>query len=81
MPQVRTLCRHYIAERRCMSIPDSEAKKAWDKEHTTQIAAKLNRNTDADIIAYLATCDSIGGTIKKALRLYMASVTSTDQEQ
>ena len=32
-------------------MADSKAKSAWMKENTVLIAAKLNRRTDADIIA------------------------------
>ncbi|MGM9549828.1 MAG: hypothetical protein ACI3V5_08285 [Faecousia sp.] len=32
-------------------MADSAAKRAWMKENTVLIAAKLNRRTDADIIA------------------------------
>ena len=35
-----------------MSI-SSEAKNKWDKENTVFIGLKLNKNTDADIIAAL----------------------------
>lgn len=31
----------------------SKAQQAWDRENTVLIAAKLNRRTDADIIAAL----------------------------
>lgn len=51
-------------------MPDSEAKKRWDKENTTFIKAKLNRNTDKDILEYLA--DKPKQTvIKAALREYI----------
>ena len=53
-------------------MKDSESKKAWMKENSTMIGARLNHNTDADIVEYLKTVDSTGGTIKKALRLLIA---------
>lgn len=34
-------------------MADSKAKAAWDRENTVLIAARLNRRTDADIIAAL----------------------------
>ena len=52
-------------------MPDSEAKKAWMKEHTVMIAAKLNKNTDADIFNYYGG-KVTAGDIKCALRDYMA---------
>ena len=36
-----------------MSIPDSEAKKKWDKENTVIISLKLVKSTDADILSAL----------------------------
>jgi len=35
------------------SIPDSEAKKKWDKENTSYIPLRLNHNTDKDILQAL----------------------------
>ena len=35
------------------SIPDSEAKKRWDKENTVEISLKLVKSTDADILSAL----------------------------
>ena len=34
-----------------LSIPDSEAKKRWDKENTVFIGLKLVKTTDADILS------------------------------
>lgn len=49
-------------------MPDSEAKKKWDKEHTTFVGFKLNNNTDADIIEKLKKVPSKAGYIKKLIR-------------
>ncbi len=43
----------------------------WQKEHIKRVLIKLNKNTDADIIAELAKQDSMQGYIKKAIRAYM----------
>lgn len=40
----------------------------WDKSHTRQIRAKLNENTDADIIKHLDNIDNIAGYLKKLIR-------------
>lgn len=49
---------------------DSEKKKAWMAANTVQATAKLNRNTDADIIEYFG--DKIpAAVIKAVLREYM----------
>ena len=34
-------------------MPDSAAKRAWDRDNTTQIPLKLNNRTDADILSAL----------------------------
>lgn len=34
-------------------MPDSTAKRAWDTNNTVKITLKLNRRTDADILAAL----------------------------
>ena len=46
----------------------SEAKKRYDKQHTKQIALKLNKKTDADILARLGRVDNMQGYIKKLIR-------------
>ena len=51
-------------------MPESEKKKAWMAANTVQATAKLNRNTDADIIEYFG--DKFpAAVIKAALREYM----------
>lgn len=54
-------------------MPDSAAKKAWIKANTSQLTAKLNNNTDADIINYLKSVDNVAGTVKAAIREYMTT--------
>ncbi|MBQ7656385.1 MAG: hypothetical protein IJI53_07235 [Clostridia bacterium] len=49
-------------------MPDSEAKKAWVKEHTTRIVMNLNHNTDADILQQLSKVESKQGYIKQLIR-------------
>ena len=34
-------------------MPDTQAKRDWDREHTVRISLKLNANTDADILQWL----------------------------
>jgi hypothetical protein len=51
-----------------VSIPDSEAKKQWEKENTTRVVMKLNNNTDKDIITRLKEVPSKQGYIKAAIR-------------
>lgn len=52
-------------------MPDSERKKAWIRANTMSVGAKLNRNTDADILDYYN--DKVSAAdIKAALREYMA---------
>lgn len=49
-------------------MADSEAKRAWIKENTTPVMIKLNNNTDADIIAWLARHDNRQGYLKRLIR-------------
>lgn len=50
-------------------MPDSEAKKAWIKENTVLIAAKLNKRTDADIIAAIeGSSGSRASRLKELIR-------------
>lgn len=51
---------------------DSKAKKDWDKAHTTFIGLKLNQNTDADILAKLATVPSKQSYIKRLIQADIA---------
>ena len=52
-------------------MTDSVSKACWDAENTVQIKLKLNRRTDADIIALLDTVDNKQGLIKNLLRGYL----------
>lgn len=45
-----------------------QSKLNWDKEHTKQIKAKLNYNTDADIIEHLKNIDNVAGYLKDLIR-------------
>ena len=47
-------------------------KLEWDKQNTVMQSVKLNRNTDADILEYLAD-KSKQTIIKAAIREYMAN--------
>ncbi len=54
-------------------MPDSEAKRKWDKENTRNIVIKLNKNTDPDILSYLDELTvSYSSIVKQALREYIA---------
>lgn len=45
--------------------------EAWQKEHIRRVVIKLNKRTDADILAELNKQESVQGYIKKAIRAYM----------
>lgn len=50
-------------------MADSAAKRAWMKENTVLIAAKLNRRTDADIIAAIeGSSGSRASRLKELIR-------------
>lgn len=52
------------------------AKDLWDAQHTQFVGIKLNRRTDADILAALEAADSKQGFIKEAIRYYLSNITS-----
>ena len=49
-------------------MPDSQAKKAWRAANTTRVVMDLNHNTDAEILAKLASVPSKQGYIKDLIR-------------
>ena len=53
-----------------MNMYESEAKRKWQKENTVFIGVKLQKSTDADILAFLQDKQN-QTTIKIALREYM----------
>jgi len=55
-----------------MNMYESEAKRKWQKENTVFIGVKLQKSTDADILAFLEGKQN-QTTIKLALREYMAN--------
>ena len=52
-------------------MPESEAKKKWQKENTVFIGVKLQKKTDAEILRFLEGKQK-QTEIKKALRYYIA---------
>lgn len=50
----------------------SKASTKYDRDNCVIIAAKLNRTTDADIIAALETVENRAALIKKLLRAAIA---------
>jgi hypothetical protein len=59
-------------------MADSEAKKAWMRENTLLITAKLNRRTDADIIAAIE--GSEGSRAARIKELIRKGINSEQQE-
>ena len=55
-----------------MSIPDSESKRKWVREHTTMVSIRLNHNTDKDIIEKLEDVPSRAGYVKEVIRADIA---------
>lgn len=53
-------------------MADSQAKAAWDAEHTTRITIKLNNNTDSEVVAKLAAVPSKQGYIKQLIKADIA---------
>lgn len=57
-------------------MADSQAKKAWVAANTSRIVMNLNHNTDAEILAKLASVPSKQGYIKQLIRADIASAKS-----
>jgi hypothetical protein len=52
-----------------MATPaQAKAQARYDKANTKQVMLKLNRNTDADILARLAEVGNVQGYIKQLIR-------------
>lgn len=47
------------------------AQERYDRENTVFVGLKLNKKTDADIIALLERSDNKQGTIKKILKEFI----------
>ena len=47
------------------------AQERYDRENTVFVGLKLNKKTDADIIALLESSDNKQGTIKKILKEFI----------
>lgn len=50
------------------SEAQKRASSKYDNENTVQVKLKLNKKTDADIIAILAEQKNVQGYIKKLIR-------------
>ncbi len=59
-------------------MPDTKAKKDWDRTNTTKIGIKFNNRTDADIIAKLAEQENKAGYIKHLIRQDIAKSSPND---
>lgn len=47
------------------------AQERYDRENTVFVGLKLNKKTDADIVALLEKSDNKQGTIKKILKEFL----------
>ena len=57
-----------------MATPaQAKAQARYDKANTKQVMLKLNRNTDADILAKLAEVGNVQGYIKQLIRKDIAN--------
>lgn len=54
-----------------------ESMRESHKRTQKQFSVSLSRTNDADLIEFLEAQESMGGTIKKALRLYIESIGKT----
>lgn len=58
-------------ERKPETEAEKKAKIRYDKANTVQLKMKLNKNTDADILAWLEQQDNKQGYIKALIRADM----------
>jgi len=49
-------------------MPATDKQLQWDKDNTVQVKLKLNKTTDADIIAWLEAQATKQGAIKQLIR-------------
>ena len=61
-----------------LSAAQTQYQKKYDKEHTIRYGLKLNKQTDADLIAWLDQQDSKQGAMKAAMRRLMMSTQASD---
>lgn len=54
-------------------------KTAWDRENTRQYKLKLNKNTDADLIAWLDSIENRQNYIKELIRADMEKKTEQNE--
>lgn len=52
------------------------AQAKYDRANTKQVALKLNRTTDSDILAHLRTVGNVQGYIKRLIREDMGGTAS-----
>ena len=56
-----------------MSESKYKPQMKYDAANTVKITLKLNKNTDADILSFLATTENKQGTIKNLIRKELKS--------
>ena len=82
--QIREAVREFKDGKRAGLYPaiyyNMDARRKYDEANTVQVKIKLNKKTDADIIAYLEASGNKQGTIKEALREKMALNEELDGE-
>lgn len=57
------------------------AVKRYDAENTKMLHLKLNRRTDADILAHLETVDNVSGYLKALIRADMTKGADDDEQR
>lgn len=62
-------------------MADSEAKKKWIKENSTNVAIRLMLKTDSDIIDHLAKYPSKSGEVKRLLRIALEAERKNKEEK
>ena len=60
-----------VKEDKMVSEAKRRANAKWDKDHLVKVTIRLNREKDADILAWLDRQQSKQGAIKDAVRAWM----------
>ena len=71
--QSKTIRAYLEKAQRKTSAAQLKAGAKYDAANTKQVLLKLNKNTDADILAALDECENVQGYIKSLIRADIAS--------
>jgi len=77
----KTIRAYLDKAQRKTSAAQLKAGAKYDAEHTKQVMLKLNKTTDADILAALDACGNVQGYIKGLIRADLAKTAAAAAEK